>query len=360
MRMCVQLAQRALGFTSPNPMVGCVIVKDGHIVGQGYHPKAGEPHAEVFALREARESANGATAYISLEPCNHFGRTPPCTGALIQACVSRVVVGMLDPNPIVAGKGVETLIKAGIDVIVGVEEASCQALLQAYVHRMLEKKPFATLRFSMSLDGIFLGSGSIGNNVGSYFSKLLQENDAVIVQGAVLYENPDLLSAEPGTNQPVRIVLSQTLDLPVQSLVFDTSLAPTLVLATEQAIVADLEGNGRKVGQSTQYTLQQKGVDVIAVKELDLDSVLGICYERGFCSVLLDSRGPDFSGFENSLGRQALDEKVVQKLVVAISPVICGTTRAGPGFTLASMLHLERVSTEMSGQEVIIKGYIPK
>ncbi|PWA87946.1 cytidine/deoxycytidylate deaminase family protein [Artemisia annua] len=128
-------------------MVGCVIVKDGEIVGEGFHPKAGQPHAEVFALRDAGELAENATAYVSLEPCNHFGRTPPCSEALIKAKVKKVVVGMVDPNPIVASRGVAKLRDAGIDVTV-VEEELCKKLNEAWIHQMLTGKPFVTLRYA--------------------------------------------------------------------------------------------------------------------------------------------------------------------------------------------------------------------
>ncbi|RWW33697.1 hypothetical protein BHE74_00009840 [Ensete ventricosum] len=146
MRRCVELARKAVGCTSPNPMVGCVVVKDWEIVGQGFHPKAGQPHAEVFALKNAGTLAENATAYVSLEPCNHHGRTPPCTEALIRAKVKQVVVGMVDPNPIVASKGVDRLRDSGIDVIVGVEEMLCRKLNEAYIHRMVTGRPFVTLR----------------------------------------------------------------------------------------------------------------------------------------------------------------------------------------------------------------------
>eukprot|EP00250_Pteridium_aquilinum_P012515 c20770_g1_i1 orf=493-1803(-) len=361
MSICVELAKKALGCTSPNPLVGCVIVKDGHIVGQGFHPKAGEPHAEVFALRDAGTNAKGATAYVSLEPCNHYGRTPPCSSALIKARVNRVVVGMLDPNPIVAGKGVEALEKAGIEVVTGVETPSCEALNEAYIHRMLEKKPFVTLRFSVSLDGGFLESSSVDCNVGSYFSKLLQENDAVIVSDIALSDNPVLLSMEPGAKQPLRIVLSSDFKLPLESSVFDTSLAPTLVVASEQAVVADLDNISRRGGQSMDSLLREKGVDVVVLQELDLNSVLDVCYERGFCSVLLDSRGQEPTVFKNSLGKQALEEKVLQRVIVDICPCLCGHSRAGPGFIIdKGMMHLERISSRMSGSHVIIQGYLPK
>ncbi|EEC76858.1 hypothetical protein OsI_15040 [Oryza sativa Indica Group] len=161
-RRCVELARKAAGHTSPNPMVGCVVVRGGRVVGEGFHPEAGQPHAEVFALRDAGDLAENATAYVSLEPCNHYGRTPPCTEALINAKVKDVVVmwgltyerrprsivdGMTDPNPIVASKGIERLQSAGIDVRVCMEEeALCRKLNEAYIHRMLAGKAFATLR----------------------------------------------------------------------------------------------------------------------------------------------------------------------------------------------------------------------
>ncbi|KAJ1408619.1 Riboflavin biosynthesis protein RibD [Sesbania bispinosa] len=135
-------------------MVGCVIVKDGKVVGEGFNPKAGQPHAEVFAVRDAGDLAENSTAYVSLEPCNHFGKTPPCTEAFIKAKVKKVVIGMVDPNPIVAHKGVARLREAGIEVVVGVEEELCKSLNEAYIHCMLTGKPFLTLRYSLSVNDI--------------------------------------------------------------------------------------------------------------------------------------------------------------------------------------------------------------
>ncbi|MCO5612208.1 hypothetical protein L7F22_066470 [Adiantum nelumboides] len=360
-QICVKLARKALGFTAPNPMVGCVIVKDGHIVGQGFHPKAGEPHAEVFALREAGANAEGATAYVSLEPCNHYGRTPPCTNALIKARVSRVVVGMLDPNPIVSGKGVETLKRAGIEVVQGVETRLCKALNEAYIHRMLEKKPFASLRYSVSLDGVFMDSSSVDCNAGSYYSKLLQKNDAVILLDSALSDNPVLLSSETGSKQPLRIVLSDDLNLPLDSIVFDTTSAHTLVIASEQAIVRDVDVSSRTGCQSMESLLRERGVEVIVLQELNLASVLDICYERGCCSVLLDSRGQDSMGLKNPLGRRAMEERVVQKVIVDVFPKLSGHNGAPPGFVVyGDALPVERISSRTSGSHVIIEGYLPK
>jgi len=134
MQRCLELARCALGRTAPNPLVGSVIVQNGEIVGEGFHPGAGKPHAEVFALRAAGDRARGATLYVNLEPCNHYGRTPPCSEAVIAAGVAKVVVGMVDPNPLVAGGGIARLKAAGVEVLVGVEEADCRQLNEAFIH----------------------------------------------------------------------------------------------------------------------------------------------------------------------------------------------------------------------------------
>lgn len=360
MRMCISLAKKALGCTSPNPMVGCVIVKDGHIVGQGFHPKAGEPHAEVFALREAGTKAEGATAYVSLEPCNHYGRTPPCTQALIQARVGRVVVGMVDPNPIVASKGVATLRNSGIDVTVGVEEKLCQTMNEAYIHRILTGKPFITMRFSMSLDGGMLDDlGDGAAEEGGYYSKMLQQYDGVIVSDQTLYDNLNLLSSEAGAKQPLRIVVTRTLVLPIDSLIFNTDLAPTLVLADEKAIVDNLQSAGKLNGQTMDMLLRQRGVEVVILKKLEIDSVLDICSQRGLCSVFIDSRGLASAGLENFIGKQALEEEAVQKLVIAICPMISGNKRTELNFDIPPA-KLNRLRTKLSKDVAVVEGYFPR
>ncbi|KAH9322499.1 hypothetical protein KI387_017138, partial [Taxus chinensis] len=359
MRMCVSIAKKALGCTSPNPMVGCVIVKDGHIVGQGFHPKAGEPHAEVFALQEAGTMAEGATAYVSLEPCNHYGRTPPCTQALILSKVRRVVIGMVDPNPIVASKGVATLRNSGIDVIVGVEEQLCQTLNRAYIHRMLTGKPFVTMRFSMSLDGgmlDYLGEGAAEE--GGYYSEVLKEYDGVIVSDHVLLDNPTLLSCEIKAKQPLRIIVARSLDLPIDSVIFNTNLAPTLVLTDERAIVGNVQNPGQS-GQCMEMLLRQKGVDVIILKRLDFDSILDICSQRGLSCVLLDSRGFASFGVEKFFGKQALEDEAVQKLVVAICPVLSGIKKAGLNFNITPE-KMNGLTTRMSKDVAVVEGYFVK
>jgi diaminohydroxyphosphoribosylaminopyrimidine deaminase / 5-amino-6-(5-phosphoribosylamino)uracil reductase len=213
MQRCLELARRALGRTSPNPLVGAVIVKDGEIVGEGFHPRAGEPHAEVFALKAAgvgaaspqENCARGATIYVSLEPCNHYGRTPPCSEGLIAAGVAKVVVGMVDPNPLVAGGGIARLRAAGIEVLVGVEEEACRQLNEAFIHRILYKRPLGILKYAMTLDGkIATNSGHsawvTSQDARSEVHQLRAACDAVIVGGnTVRQDNPYLTSHQPGS-----------------------------------------------------------------------------------------------------------------------------------------------------------------
>ena len=197
MQRCLQLAQRAAGKTSPNPLVGSVIVKDGKVIGEGFHPEVGQPHAEVFALRDAKE-AQGATVYVNLEPCNHYGRTPPCSSALIKAQVAKVVTGMVDPDPRVAGGGIKKLRDAGIEVIVGVEETACRQLNEAFIHRILHKQPFSILKYAMTLDGkIAATTGHSAWVTGKASRHLVHQVrstcDAVIIGGnTVRKDNPNL------------------------------------------------------------------------------------------------------------------------------------------------------------------------
>ncbi len=235
MQRCLELARRALGQTAPNPMVGAVIVKGGEIIGEGFHPGAGQPHAEVFALREAGAAAQGATAYVSLEPCNHYGRTPPCSEALIKAGVAKVVVGMVDPNPLVAGGGIRRLQEAGIEVVVGVEAAACQKLNEAFVHRIVHQQPFGILKYAMTLDGKI--ATSTGNSAWitqpaarQWVHHLRIGCDAVVVGGnTVRHDNPRLTSHGEADHGPLRVVMSRTLNLPKEAHLWDRAEAPTVV-----------------------------------------------------------------------------------------------------------------------------------
>ncbi|OUL22443.1 riboflavin biosynthesis protein RibD [Nostoc sp. RF31YmG] len=352
MRRCLELARRALGRTSPNPLVGAVVVKDGEIVGEGFHPRAGEPHAEVFALRAAGESARGATVYVNLEPCNHYGRTPPCSEGLIAAGVAKVVVGMVDPNPLVAGGGIARLRAAGIEVLVGIEEAACQQLNEAFVHRILYKRPLGILKYAMTLDGkIATTSGHsawvTNQDARSEVHQLRASCDAIIVGGnTVRQDNPYLTSHQVGSHNPLRVVMSRHLNLPENAHLWQTAEAPTLVLTEVGA------------NSNFQELLRQQGVEVVEFTSLTPDNVMAHLYERGFCSVLWECGG--------TLAASAIAGRAVQKILAFIAPKIIGGSNAPTpvgdlGFTtMTEALPLENVRWRVVGSDCLVEGYLPR
>lgn len=285
MGRCRELARQALGKTAPNPMVGCVVVQDREIVGEGFHPRAGEPHAEVFALEAAGEKARGATVYVNLEPCNHYGRTPPCTEALIQAQVAEVVIGMVDPNPVVSGQGIQRLREAGIKVKVGVETAACQQLNEGFVHRILYQRPFGILKYAMTLDGKIATKTGHSAWVTSpaarnYVHHLRVACDAVIVGGnTVRRDDPHLTTHGVGEPNPLRVVMSRTLNLPPEAHLWETQTARTLVF-TEWGIRPEM-----------QQLLKQKGVEVIELSPLNPLTILDHLHQQHCLSVLWECGG---------------------------------------------------------------------
>lgn len=217
LRRACGLARKATGRTSPNPMVGAVLVRGGKIVGKGYHRFAGGDHAEIAALKQAGSKAKGATLYITLEPCSHQGRTPPCTRALIRAGIKAVVAGTKDPNPLVAGRGFSLLRRAGIDVRVGLLEEECRALIEAFAKFITKRRPFVTLKLAASLDGkIATATGDArwisGEASRAWVHRLRNEVDAVLVGAAtVRADDPQLTCRIPGGRNPLRIVLDSGL-----------------------------------------------------------------------------------------------------------------------------------------------------
>lgn len=340
-RRCVELARKAAGHTSPNPMVGCVLVRDGQVVGEGFHPKAGQPHAEVFALRDAGDLAENATAYVSLEPCNHYGRTPPCTEALIKARVKEVVVGMTDPNPIVASKGIEKLRNAGINVRVGVEEALCLRLNEAYIHRMLTGKAFATLRTTLSMNGIVINQiGNGADQPGGYYSQLVKEYDGVIVSSDMAKTTSLPVSREAGAKQPLYIIIAQgessTLQIPFLD---DESASNAIVLA------------------DSPVTVEPAGVSVSVLDQMNLESILQLLADRGLCSVLVDFR--DIGGSLASLLNKFHADKLVQKVVVEHSPV--WMVSPGPSdlaFGGSHSFRLKNVERKEVNGTLLLEGYL--
>ncbi len=349
MLRCCKLAARAAGHTAPNPMVGSVITQGDVVVGEGFHPKAGEPHAEIFALRSAGDRAQGATLYVNLEPCNHTGRTPPCSDAVIGAGIRRVVIGMRDPNPQAKG-GVEKLREAGLDVVVGVEEARCRQLNEAFIHRVTYRQPFGILKYAMTLDGkIATSTGHSawvsGPSSRQQVHQLRSQCDAVIVGGnTVRKDNPNLTSHGKGDRDPLRVVMSRQLDLPTAANLWKVETAPTLVFTQTDA---DPE---RKAA------LVRQGVEVEVLNSLTPAAVMERLYQRGLMSVLWECGG--------TLAAEAISSGSVQKVWAFIAPkLIGGSSAPSPigelGFEqMTEALSLESVSIASVGQDFLLEGYL--
>ena len=349
MRRCCELAAQAAGQTAPNPMVGSVIVQGGEVVGEGYHPKAGKPHAEVFALREAGEKAKGATLYVNLEPCNHTGRTPPCSEAVIRSGVRRVVIGMSDPNPKATG-GIEKLRAAGIEVVVGVEGDRCRQLNEAFIYRTTHRKPFGILKYAMTLDGkIATTTGHSawvsGPQSRQQVHQLRSRCDAVIVGGnTVRKDNPNLTNHGQGTHNPLRVVMSRQLNLPTVANLWKTAQTPTLV-------VTQLDAD-----RAVKRALEQQNVEVIALASLTPETVMEVLYERGCMSVLWECGG--------TLAAEAIASGTVQKVWAFIAPKLIGGVDAPSPLgdlglvEMTQAKHLTQITLETIGSDILVKGYL--
>ncbi|MCL6635390.1 MAG: bifunctional diaminohydroxyphosphoribosylaminopyrimidine deaminase/5-amino-6-(5-phosphoribosylamino)uracil reductase RibD, partial [Peptococcaceae bacterium] len=322
MRMALELAGRARGRTSPNPMVGAVVVKDGKVVGSGYHLRAGTPHAEVHALNEAGEKARGATLYVTLEPCCHYGRTGPCSEAVIGAGIARVVVAMTDPNPKVAGGGIKRLREAGIEVTLGVLEEEARELNEVFIKYITTGRPFVVAKAAMSLDGkIATRSGRskwiTGPEARAYGHQLRDWYDAIMVGiGTVLADDPSLTARLPGGKgrDPVRVILDSRARIPLNAGVLTRrSGAPTIIAATAAAPQAKLAA------------LRRAGARVLVVNDgprVDLAGLMKLLAEQEITSVLIEGG----SGVHGS----ALAAGIVDKVAWFIAPRIIGG-REAPG-----------------------------
>jgi len=345
---CLELARKAAGQTAPNPMVGAVVLNDGIVVGEGYHPGAGQPHAEVFALRQARDQARGATLYVNLEPCNHFGRTPPCTEAIIQAGVARVIVGMVDPDPRVAGSGIARLRDANLAVTVGIRAEACKQLNEAFICRIQHQRPFGILKYAMTLDGKIAtttghSSWVTGPAARAEVHKLRATCDAIVVGGnTVRKDNPQLTTHGVSAHTPKRVVMSRQLIVPVEAHLWHTETAPTLVFTTPEAAPDRIK------------TLEHQGVKISVLSDLTPKAVTRALYELGCCSVLWECGG--------TLAAAALKDRVIDKIWAFIAPKLIGGEGApGPVGELdichmQAALHLNQTQCEVVGQDWLIRG----
>ncbi len=352
MRRALALAAR--GRTSPNPMVGAVVVKDGEIVGEGFHPKAGEPHAEVFALKAAGLRAKGATMYVTLEPCCHHGRTPPCTKAVIEAGISEVYAAMVDPDEKVASQGLQELTNAGIKVHYPLCGDRAAQLNEAYIKHRTTGLPFVILKSAMSLDGrIAARSGDskwITNERSRAFAhKIRSRVDAIIVGGnTARIDNPSL-SARVGKKiyYPIRVVVTNTGMLPPDLALF-SGPGQSIVACSSEANLDSL----KKLNEAGARVMTVNGPNgCFSMK--DMLTQLG---EMGCLSVLIEGGG--------EVAASALEERVVDKVVYFYAPKIIGGRDAVPSVgglgaeNVASSVILENVKIRRFGQDIAIEGFV--
>ncbi|WP_286195545.1 bifunctional diaminohydroxyphosphoribosylaminopyrimidine deaminase/5-amino-6-(5-phosphoribosylamino)uracil reductase RibD [Synechococcus sp. CCAP 1479/9] len=311
MARALQLAALAEGRTSPNPLVGAVVLDPGgQLVGEGFHARAGEAHAEVGALAQAGERARGGTLVVTLEPCCHHGRTPPCSEAVLAAGIGRVVLAMADPNPRVAGGGIARLRAAGVEVIEGVMEAEARRLNRPFLHRIATGRPLGILKWAMSLDG----RTALPNGVSQWISgpgsrdwvhRLRARCDAVIVGGGtVRADDPLLTSRGRRTPEPLRVVLSRGLDLPAAAQLWDPAPAATLLV------------HGPEAPQDRRDRFDRLGVERLALEACE-PAALAIALARRGCNRVLWECGP-------VLAAAALRQDCVQQLAAVIAPRLLG------------------------------------
>lgn len=338
MARALQLAERGLHTTSPNPRVGCVLVKDGKSIGEGWHERAGEPHAEVHALRAAGKAIRGATAYVTLEPCSHHGRTPPCADALIAAGVTRVVVAMQDPNPLVEGRGVTKLKAAGIAVECGLMEAAARELNIGFVARMTRGTPWVRSKIAASLDG----RTALANGVSKWITGDAARQDvqqwrtrscAVLTGiGTVLADDPQLNVRDVGaTRQPLRVVLDTELRISVDAKILQGGNVLIYTASTDMA---------------KQDTLRARGVDVVVMQTvkggLPLTAVLSDLAKRGINEVLVEAG--------KTLNGALLKAGLVDELVLYLAPQLLGDAARGLA-GLGELTQLEQ-RVELAWQDV--------
>lgn len=353
-RRTLELAAKARGWTSPNPMVGAVIVRDGRVVGEGFHRRAGLPHAEIEALLAAGEAARGSTLYVNLEPCSHTGRTGPCTEAIVSAGVRRVVAAMADPNPLVSGKGFARLKESGVEVEFGVLETEAHRLNEAFIKFITTRRPFVILKTAMSLDGkIATATGEskwiTGEAARGYVHQLRNTCDAVLVGiGTVLKDDPALTTRVPeGGRDPVRVVVDSRARTPLEARVLNRqSEAAAFIAVTGMA------------PPERMAALRQAGAEVLVCgpgPAVDLKFLLSALAEREIASIVVEGGSAVNASF--------LLQGLVDKLVWFIAPLIIGGREAigpvgGTGVrSLAKAIRLREMNVRQLGNDLCIEGY---
>ena len=357
MREALQLARHAEGRTSPNPLVGALLVRDGRVIAAGWHRKAGTAHAEIHALQMAGELAQGATLYVTLEPCSHYGRTGPCANAVVKAGVRRVVIGMQDPNPLVAGKGIAILQAAGIEVSCGVLEKEARQLNEVFLKWITTHQPFVVLKTAMTLDGkIATAAGEsqwITNEKARQRGHELRDRyDAILAGiGTVLADDPSLTARLPdGSGQnPLRVIVDSRARTPLSAKVVTDQQAPTLIAVTAAAPAERVQA------------LRSAGAEVLVLNEgpqVDLPALLAYLGKREVTSLLVEGGG--------QVNFSLLQAGLVDKVCAFVAPKLVGGVQAltpveGAGFArLSEAVQLDGLRAEMLEDNVCLTGYVRK
>ena len=322
MLRAIQLAKKGEGWTNPNPMVGAVIVKDGKIIGEGYHKKYGELHAERNAIASLTESAEGAVIYVTLEPCCHHGKTPPCTEAIIEQKIRKVVIGSRDPNPKVAGKGVQMLREAGVTVVEDFMREECDQLNPVFFHYITTKTPYVVMKYAMTLDGkIATKTGAskwiTGESARKEVQHMRHQYMGIMAGiGTVLADDPMLNVRIPGLKSPVRIICDSGLRIPMDSQIVKTAKEYRTIVA----YAGEYSGEGCKETEEKAEQLHAAGVETVSVPDadgrVDLRKLMEYLGKQGIDSVLLEGGG--------TLNDAALSAGIINEICAFIAPKIFG------------------------------------
>lgn len=357
MRQALHIAGFAAGRTSPNPLVGAVVVQSNRIVGQGWHRKAGTPHAEIHALNQAGELARGADLYVTLEPCNHYGRTGPCAEAIIQAGIKRAIVAMSDPNPIVSGQGIARMKLAGIEIEEGVLAQEAAKQNEAFIKWIATGMPFGVFKTAMTLDGkIAAVSGQSqwisGADARQYVHRLRDRYDAIFTGiGTIIADNPQLTTRlSEGGHNPVRVVADSLARIPLSATILNDGLARTIIAVSPRAPAVKID------------QIRALGAEVVHIEEtaggLDLRQLFQWLGKQGITSVLVEGGA--------AVAASALNNNLIDKVCWFIAPkIIGGATAPGPiggaGISeLGNAVLLEDMEVQPIGSDTMITAYVAR
>jgi len=357
MKLALELAARGQGTTSPNPMVGAVIVKDGKIIGRGYHRAAGSAHAEVNAIDDAGDTARGATLYVTLEPCNHTGRTPPCTEKILSAGISRVVVAMEDPNPDVRGGGSRYLSKKGIDVTTGVCESNARLLNENFIKYITTGRPFVTLKWAATLDGrIATRTGDsrwvTGAESRAFVHRLRHASDAILVGINTVRQDDPSLTARLETidgKDPTRIILDTKL-----------SIAANAKMLTQDSDADTLIITGNNISETKKKTIESLGARIIRTQlkkgQIDIEALIDCLGKMNITSLLIEGGGKIIAS--------ALAAGIVDKVNLFYAPKILGgddgvpVCRGKGPDKMNSSIRVKDVRLHRFGEDIMLEGYL--